>query len=439
MISRRINIFHTFAVAVFALIAFSCTRDDIIFEQPGNSDHTLRPDRHEGSKYKNVFLLYSAGYNNLSEEFDSDVQDILDSPIPDSRRNAVLIFSHRTKTAYNYTDKTSPTLTHVYKGTDGNVVCDTVLVFDPGTSSVSGETVKEVLTYIRDTYPSERYGMMFSSHGTGWLPPLFKFGSSWKTSVNDPDASLYLYGQRQDGLPAVRSIGYEAAKNESAKEIDIKDFADAIPMYLDYMIFDACLMGSIEVAYELKDKCRNLVVSPAEILAEGMDYNTLISYLMGNAEYDLTGFAENYYNFYNDPSRSSAYRSGTITVVDCTKLDVLAETCRGLFETYRQEISSLEKVTSYVQKYFTMSAHKCFYDLEDIILTCGITAEEQANLVKALDQCIPYCASTPYILGSIRVQNYSGLSMYIPLSVEKGLNAYYTTLKWNKATGLIQE
>ncbi len=441
MIFERINIFPKLAVLLFAAIAFSCAQDDIIFMQPGDSGASNRPTRTEGSKYENVFLLYSAGYNNLSDEFDDDVQDILDSPLPDSRRNAILIFSHRTKNAYNYTDKTSPTLTHVYKGTDGSTVCDTVLVFDPGTPSVSKETLNSVLTYVKDTYPSGSYGMMFSSHGTGWLPALFKFGlsGSWKASVNDPDASEYLYGQRQDGLPAVRSIGYEAAKNASAKEIDIRDFADAIPMHLDYLIFDACLMGSIEVAYELKDKCGTLVISPAEILAEGMDYETLISYLMNDNGCDLIGFAENYYNFYNDPSRSSAYRSGTISVVDCSRLEALAETCKGIFETYRQQIASLERVTSYVQKYYTQSAHKCFYDLEDIILTCNVTSEDLTELRGALEECIPYRASTQYILGSVKVNNYSGLSMYLPLSAEKALNEYYTTLEWNKATGLIQQ
>ena len=255
MISRRINIFQRFAILAFALIAFSCTHADLDFRTGGTTGSNQYPERGEGTRYKNVFLLYSAGYNDLSSEFDYDVQDILNNYIPNSRREAVLIFSHRTKSAYNYIDKTSPTLTRVYVDTDGSVACDTLLVMEPGTPSVSSETVREVLTYIKENYPSERYGMMFSSHGTGWLPAGFKFtkSTSWKASAHDAESPSYMYGERPEGLPAVRSAGYQAAKNSSPLEIDIKDFAEAIPMHLDYLIFDACLMGCIEVAYEFRE------------------------------------------------------------------------------------------------------------------------------------------------------------------------------------------
>ena len=437
---KRINILQKLIILASALIVFSCTRADFGFMEPGQMTPGSHLDRGDGSKFKNVFLLYSAGYNDLSKEFDYDVQDILDNYIPNSRREAILIFSHRTKSAYNYIDKTSPTLTRVYIGTDGETVCDTLLVMDPETPSVSSETVREVLTYVKENFPSERYGMMFSSHGTGWLPAGFKFtkSTSWKASVHDAESPLYMHGERPEGLPAVRSAGYQAAKNSSPLEIDIKDFAEAIPMHLDYLIFDACLMGCVEVAYEFREKCNHLIVSPAEILVEGMDYETAISYLIRDSGPDLVGFSRNYYEFYNDPSRSSAYRSGTITLVDCNQLEQLAQTCKGLFNTYRTNINNLESRKMYVQQYYTASAHKCFYDLEDIIANCSASTEDLALLNEALDKCIPYCASTDYILGYIKVRNYSGLSMYLPLSSEKTANQYYRTLEWNKATGLLQ-
>ena len=440
MIFRRINIFHRFVILAFALIAFSCTHADLDFQTGDTTKGGQYPERGEGSRYKNVFLLYSAGYNDLSSEFDYDVQDILNNYIPNSRREAVLIFSHRTKSAYNYIDKTSPTLTRVYVDTEGAVACDTLLVMDPETPSASSETVNEVLTYVKENFPSERYGMMFSSHGTGWLPAGFKFSksSAWRSNVSDEGAEQYMTGERPDGLPAVRSAGYQAAKNASPKEIDIKDFAEAIPMYLDYLIFDACLMGCVEVAYEFKDKCRHLIVSPAEILVEGMDYETAISYLIREDGPDLVGFSKNYYEFYNDPSRSSSYRSGTITLVDCTQLDQLAQTCKDIFNTYRDQISVLENKKMYVQQYYTSSAHKCFYDMEDIIANCNASDEDLGLLSDALNKCIPYCASTNYILGYVRVRSYCGLSMYLPLSAEKSVNEYYKTLGWNKATGLLQ-
>ena len=52
--------------------------------------------------------------------------------------------------------------------------------------------------------------------------------------------------------------------------IEIADLPGAIPMHLDFIIMDACLMGCVEVAYELRDKCDILIFSPTEILSSGI-------------------------------------------------------------------------------------------------------------------------------------------------------------------------
>ena len=438
---KRNSIFSTLSLLAIALIAFSCADDDIDFSISGGISGTTEATRNVGECYKNVFLLYSAGYNNLSTDFDEDVDDLLSNYIPSSRREAILIFSHRTKSDSDYTTKTSPVLFRALCDAEGKVTCDTLLVMEPGAPSVSKEALNEVLTYVKDRFPSEHYGLMFSSHSSGWLPPKYKFSNPWNIARHgestDTDGADP-HSPRQDGLPAVRSIGSEWAKPEGDREMDIRDFAAAIPMYLDYIIFDTCLMGGVEVAYELRNKCGEIVFSPAEILAEGMDYTTLISYLINDSGRDLAGFAQNYYNFYNDPHRSYSYRSGTITLIDCTLMDQLAQTCKDIFSAHREEISALHTKTNSVQRYYTMSSHKCFYDLEDIVSHCNASAEELSALRSALDRCIPYCAATDYILGSIGVDTYSGLSMYLPLPSEPNLNSYYMTLEWNKATGLVE-
>ena len=69
-------------------------------------------------------------------------------------------------------------------------------------------------------------------------------------------------------------------------------------MKMDFIIFDACFMGSVEVAYELRDVCDKIVASPTEVIAEGMDYITMASYLMKSSGSDLEGFCRNYlFNF----------------------------------------------------------------------------------------------------------------------------------------------
>lgn len=440
MFFKKRHMFQLLVAIIMAAGTLSCSQADL--------DFTIGSDRHSGdylsrshsTEYRKVFLMYSAGFNNLSDDLESDIQDIIGSPLPTNSRDVFLIFSHHTAGYGNYKKKTSPTLTRISQSYDGDIICDTLLVMDAGTPSASAETMEEVLTYIRDEYPSQNYGMLFSSHGTGWLPSNHKFDSSstpWKAGAEGTPYSTH-DGLRPDGLPAVKSVGREEIHLGQGLEIDIKDFAAAIPMFLDFIVFDACLMGSVEVAYQLKDKCGHIVCSPAEILAEGMDYVTMTGFLLQNGDADLTGFAENYYNFYNDSNRNGAFRSGTITVVDCSRLEDLALVCRDIFEKHRDSITMLENKANEVQKYYTLSEHQCYYDLKDIVIKAGSSEEELNALNEALNACVPYCASTDYILNTVKVNTYSGLSMYLQRKRHTALNEYYRELEWNKATGLVQ-
>lgn len=438
MFFKKQHIFQALAAIVIAAGLLSCSPIDLDFTSGGISQLEKYPVREPSTEYRNVFVIYSAGFNNLSEDLELDINDLLSSRISAHPRDAIIVFSHRTTGPRNYKTKTSPTLTHIGTDIDGSPIRDTLMIMDVETPSASAETMKEVLTFVAEKFPSDRYGMLFSSHGTGWLPSNHKFtsSSSWKAAANDIDFNPH-DGLRPDGLPEVKSIGREERYGMQGLEIDIRNFADAIPMYLDYMIFDACLMGSIEVAYQLKDKCRQIVCSPAEILAEGMDYVTMTDYVFKH-ESDLAGFAENYYNFYNDPTRQTTYRSGTISVVNCTELDGLAQVCKELFTKNRNGINELERKSSQVQKYFTQSEHQCYYDFEDIIRKSGASEEDLAAFNVALNKCITYRASTDYILGTVKVTSYSGLSMYLQKSSHAELKDYYRTLEWNKATGLVQ-
>ena len=122
-----------------------------------------------------TLLLYSAGYNNLSPVLKDDIDDICSGYLPEgySFNDNLLVFAHHTVSDYNYRDEVQPCLIRIYRDRDGIAVRDTVRTWPEGTSAVDPETLRSVLEYVRDNYPSEEYGMIFSSHATGWLPPNF--------------------------------------------------------------------------------------------------------------------------------------------------------------------------------------------------------------------------------------------------------------------------
>ena len=48
----------------------------------------------------------------------------------------------------------------------------------------------------------------------------------------------------------------------------------------DYILFDACLMSQVEVAYELRDTADYLILSPAEVMSAGFPYFKITKYLL---------------------------------------------------------------------------------------------------------------------------------------------------------------
>lgn len=440
-----------FTIAVICLALASCSKESIhgdgFSEVPtaGKGDGS----RSETAEKRNVLLLYSAGYNSLTSYLKEDIEDLQQGWLPGEGRNQniLLVYSHFPVKQADYATPTQPTLTRVYKNKDGQTVRDTLVRYSEDTHSATAEQLHNVLSYVNKTFPAKSYGMIFSSHATGYLPAGYytnpngyifneNKGISYRAGIRRSQPVPYIEPEHDPSLPAVKSIGQDqvgTAGNYQSYEINLDDFARAIPMQMEYILFDACLMGGVEVAYELKDKCRLVGFSQTEVLAEGFDYRSLTSHLIGSPEPNPQAVCEDYFNQYI--IQSGIYQSATISMIDCTRMEPLASACREMFSKYREQIAALR--ASSVQRYYRGDYH-WFFDLYDIIARSGASSEELKQLQAALDECVVYKATTPGFMGSFKIITYSGLSMYLPNSGTYELNRYYRTLQWNKDTSLVE-
>ena len=398
---------------------------------------------------RNVLLLYSAGFNSLSGYLEEDIRDLLSGELPSEGRikDVLLVYSHLPVKKSAYAIPSSPVLTRVYKDIYGNVARDTLVVYPSSTYSSSAVQLNEVLTYVRDNFPAKTYGMIFSSHATGYLPAgyytrpdSYVFSPALSTlgtdSGREPRGVPYLEPEHDPTLPMVKSVGQDQVGGYGAYlsyEIQIEDFARALPMYMDYILFDACLMGGVEVAYELKDRCGLVGFSQTEVLAEGFDYRSIPNYLLSGQEPDPESVCRDYFEQYD--VQSGIYRSATISLVDCRRLEPLAAICADLFGKYRRDIRNMSPFN--VQRYYRYDCH-WFYDLVDILVEAGADPADVEALNSAVDACMVYRAATPEFMGSFEIDSYSGFSMYLPCHGNSELDKYYRTLKWNIATGLVE-
>lgn len=428
---QQVNIIWAALASLLMLSAVAC--DKTFDDMPGNKGTT--PVRDVTPEKAQVMILYSAGFNSLSAALEDDVNDIKSGylPLVGSMSKAVLVYSRRLSETGRYTDRTPSYLIRLSVDGWGKVISDTLKTWPETDEAVSASTMTDVLETVKGLYPHASYGMVFSSHGSGWLPSGYYSTGKITAGTAGLQAVPYIDPNSDGSMPRVKSIGIDNITSRNTYEMEIDTFAQALPMKFDYIIIDACLMGGIEVAYALKDKCDKLVFSQAEVLEDGLcDYTTLTQRVLRPVVPDLYNLCEDSYRHYKNQD-DPIYRSLTISMIDCTRLDGLAESCKSLFSKYRNQISLVNAAN--VQGYFRARKH-WFYDLTDILRQSGVPEADMTDYNKAMSDCVLYNAATDTFI-NFGIRTHCGLSMYLPADGNSELDEFYKTLSWNKASGLV--
>ena len=326
--------------------------------------------------YHRTVLVYMGGDNNLSSETDAKIHALASGW---DRSDCRLII---------YQDKGgAPCL---YEVTREGI--ERVKTY-PDENSASGSTLRRTIVDMLSRYPAKSYGLVVFSHGTGWLP--------------------------QGMYPHSRSI-----VADGNNEMEISDFAAALgDCHFDFIVFEACFMAGVEVAWELREKTDYVVASAAEILSPGFTdiYGELRDCLF-LPQPDLPGFARLYYNHYN--GLTGLDRSATISVIRTSEMGVLAEALRPILLN-RKEVSPYQ-----TERYDRISVATYLYsDLGDYLRLKSEDAEQYAVAQRAMERTVVYRAATPQMLGS-ELKVHSGLSVYIPRAASPELNAYYSETGW---------
>lgn len=400
-------------------LLFSCGKGDFDPIDPRGGDGN--PTRLPVEQVRHVLVFISGGHNSLSTYMTEDLLDIESAYLPtgtDAGTNALVVLARLPRNSYSTTP--APVLFRMYRNADGAVVKDTLHRFQETDRIFEGNVIEESLNIVRDRLPARSYGLLLSSHASGWLPP-----------------GYYDNPSNFERSRVVRSIGQDK-DSQGSVEMDLNDFAHALPYEFDYAILDCCLSGCVEVAWELRGKVKKVAFTQSETMADGFDYKTIMSRLLEEPVPNPLGVCQDFYNYYM--AKSGVNQSATISLVETAKMDALASVCQQLFSKYASYIPLLNG--NGVQGYFRYDRHY-FYDLQDIVAHFpGIADEELTALNDALSECIVYKAATPWFMAGtqygFRIRTHCGLSMYLPGMGSNYLNNYYKThIAWNEATHLV--
>lgn len=288
-------------------------------------------------------------------------------------------------------------------------------------NSASAEVLARVLARTKALYPAKSYGLVLWSHGNGWIPsPSMERSRSLMPDIWEKDPNA---------LPT-KWFGQDVPRNGY---MNISDMAAVLPKdrSLDFILFDACFMGSVEVMYDLRQAARYIVSSPAEILASGFPYQSVLPLLFSET-LQLEKTCRAFVDFY----RNYRYPSATISLVNTSELDKLAASARTLLSAFPNAVVE----TSDIQPYEAMRDH-FYHDLEDYYahIASGTVLDD---FREQLARTVIYADHTDNFYSAygsdhwVKVNAFSGLSTYITRTSSPVLETGYFDTSWARAVGL---
>ena len=337
-----------------------------------------------------------------------------------------------------YTDDTplgKPTLMSFYADGRGNINNQAVLTgqeltFDAVCSiaekkeytmnsqiATDPAVMKKVFTDMQTVAPSDSYGLILGSHASGWM----KGNSVQSKAFGDDD-------------------GYN---------IDIPDLANVLKKSfsekLDFVLFDACMMGTAEVGYELKEATSHCIASVMETPVYGFPYDRILPYLYSeNVDYSAVC-----HEFISFNKTKDAW--GTCAVMDCSQMENLASAVKAKLSEWQDALSSVSMQN--VQQYGVNSYKYFSYDVLDFFRELGgksgvaetdlneAIASIQTVLNEAViaKECIPNPSNSSFRVDEAR---FCGIGMYIPkeynpyVANKTAWNDYYEqSISWYHAAG----
>ena len=381
---------------LFIVVGVSCSNGD----SPDGPDVPVTPVG------QTVFMFFPWS-NSLLSDFRRTVEDmqtvVAQRSMKDERIMVFMATSEREAVLFEL------------KKQNGRCLTDTLRRYSdrPFTSR---QWLTSLFSEVMTLAPASRYGMVVGCHGLAWVPVQGQRNAQKRLGSQeriDEEDNLYkkeridkegddLMHFEVQGPVTTRFIGGTYPETQ----IETTDLADAMAdagLHTEYILFDACYMSSVEVAYELKDVTHYLIASPTEVLSYGFPYITMGKHLLGTPNYK--GIVDSFISFYS--SYNLPY--GTVAVTDCTQLDALAAIAQQINAAAAEQLvpNGVQIMDGY--------SPTLFYDLGHLMSLKDAGTVLTAAFAEQLEKTVPYKGHTGQYFTTLKdapvdIKHYSGLN-----------------------------
>ncbi len=162
------------------------------------------------------------------------------------------------------------------------------------------QNIVDFVRWAKNNYPAEHYALILWNHGGGFRKYI-PFIKAKDIAFDETNSDVITMPELASALAGVKAV---------------------LGRRIELLGMDACLMGMIEVAYEIKDYANVMVASEESEPNDGWPYGRLLTGLTSNPNMSAASLGRtivnSYVNFY------SASDSVTLSAIDLTKIGYLA-------------------------------------------------------------------------------------------------------------------
>jgi len=356
-------------VVLFLLLLLLGSSDDEVGEMTytGTTEETSADVRSESKNF--TLMVYMCG-SNLETENGCATIDLTEMMYANIGDNINIIVE--TGGAYEWqNDLISSDALERYRVTNDGLE----FLGDAGNKSITDtDELTDFVKFAAATYPADRYGIIFWDHGGGTMGG---------------------YGGDENFDGAAMPIN------------DIKRGLENAGTHFEFVGFDCCLMGTVEIASALSDISNYLIASEESEPGTGWYYTNFISLIEEDPGVSMLDIGKQIINDYTSPEYTDTWCELTLSLIDLSKIGKV--------------LDSLYSYMSASDKYLINDGYNDISMARYNAKSYGDNGFEQIDIVSYIDQInidggsdVKAAIDAVVLYNGTNTRNSNGLAMYFP-------------------------
>lgn len=356
-----------------------------------------------------TFLVYLCSDNNLEYYGYKDVKEM--EKVGSNDEVKIVVQWDRNGFYDDSVDWTGCRRYLIQKDPDNQSGIVSTMVEDLGDTNMgSAVTLESFINWGMENYPADRYAVILWDHGDGWK-------------------------DLKKRIRVTKAICEDESSGDALTTVELRDAFSTTMYRVDLVGMDACLMGNLEVAYEIRNYADILVFSEEKEDGNGWPYDTILQDLVDSPTMSAaalgTAIVDRYGEYY------STFDRATQSAIDLSQMDNVATALNDFAN------EAINEMANYKTEFETaksnargMSGFSEYRDLGDFCseVNTNVPDADIQSKALALQNAVNSAVISYYANPSV-ASEYIGLTIWLPSQFQfNNLQTQYTLLQFSQDT-----